>query len=192
VTSSQTPTSTTLARRTVLAAGGAGSAAIAAGAGTLPTAQAARARHDVFAHGVASGAPLPRRVLIWTRVTPTRAATPGSGRGPRVGVRWEVATDRRFRDVVRRGRFVTSAARDHTVKLDVSGLQPETTYYYRFIARGQRSPVGTTRTAPAKCATPANLRFGVVSRAHPQAGSLRAYRQLAVRDDPPAGPRRAH
>lgn len=179
----QTPTSTTLARRTVLAAGGAGSAAIAAGAGTLPTAQAARARHDVFAHGVASGDPLPRRVLIWTRVTPTRAATPGSGRGPRVGVRWEVATDHRFRDVVRRGRFVTSAARDHTVKLDVSGLQPETTYYYRFIARGQRSPVGTTRTAPAKRATPANLRFGVVSCANLQAGWFSAYRLLAERDD---------
>ena len=180
---SQTPTSTTLARRTVLAAGGAGSAAIAAGASTLPAAQAARARHDVFAHGVASGDPLPRRVLIWTRVTPTRAATPGSGKGPRVGVRWEVATDRRFRDVVRRGRFVTSSARDHTVKLDVTGLQPETTYYYRFIARGQHSPVGTTRTAPAKRATPAHLRFGVVSCSNLQAGWFSAYRLLAERDD---------
>ncbi|WP_341231709.1 PhoD-like phosphatase N-terminal domain-containing protein, partial [Nocardioides salarius] len=147
MTPPQSPTSTSLARRTVLAAGGAGSAAIAVGSGALPAAQAARARHDVFAHGVASGDPLPRAVLIWTRVTPTRAATPGSRKGPRLGVRWEVATDRRFRDVVRRGRFVTSAARDHTVKLDVRGVRLATTYYYRFTAGGHRNPCGTTRTA---------------------------------------------
>ena len=33
-------------------------------------------------------------MVLWTRVTPTRAATPGSGRGPQVAVRWEVAARR--------------------------------------------------------------------------------------------------
>ncbi|MBO0843454.1 MAG: PhoD-like phosphatase N-terminal domain-containing protein, partial [Nocardioides sp.] len=33
---------------------------------------------NAFQHGVASGDPLPDRVLIWTRVTPTAASTPGS------------------------------------------------------------------------------------------------------------------
>ena len=34
-----------------------------------------------FLHGVASGDPLPDRVVLWTRVTPSREALPGSGLG---------------------------------------------------------------------------------------------------------------
>ncbi|QIK77189.1 alkaline phosphatase [Nocardioides piscis] len=141
------------------------------------------ARREVFAHGVASGDPMPDRVVLWTRVTPTRDATPGSGKGPRVSVQWEVATDRRFRKVVRRGEVVTSKSRDHTVKVDATRLKPARWYYYRFTCKGQHSPVGRTRTAPADNATPANLRFGVVSCANLQAGWFSAYRHLARRDD---------
>lgn len=177
-------------RRTVVATGaaGLGTATLAGPAAALspsasPDRPAAKPRHRVFQHGLASGDPLPRAVVIWTRVTPTPSARPGSGKGPRTEVRWEVATDRAFRDVVRRGTFVTSAGRDHTVKLDVTGLRPATWYHYRFTAAGQRSRVGRTRTAPAPEATPRNLRFGVVSCANYQAGYFAAYRHLARRDD---------
>jgi alkaline phosphatase D len=122
-------------------------------------------------------------VLIWTRVTPTPAATPGSGEGPRVEVRWEVAADRHFRHIVRRGTFVTGPSRDHTVKVDVTGLQPATWYHYRFRYAGTASRVGRTRTAPAAHASPDHLRFGVVSCANLQAGYFTAYRGLAARDD---------
>lgn len=179
-----TPVST-LGRRTVVATGaaGLGVAAVPTSTGHAAVPTGAAARHRVFQHGVASGDPLPESVVLWTRVTPTRGATPGSGRGPRTDVRWEVATDRAFRDVVRRGSFVTSASRDHTVKLDVTGLRPARWYFYRFTAAGQRSRVGRTRTAPAHDATPSNLRFGVVSCANWQAGWFSAYRHLAARDD---------
>ncbi|HEY0890620.1 MAG TPA: alkaline phosphatase D family protein [Nocardioides sp.] len=136
-----------------------------------------------FRHGVASGDPLPDAVVIWTRVTPTRAALPGSGKGPRVRVRWQVSTSPRFTRVVRRGTFATGAGRDHTVKLDVTGLQPATTYYYRFGYHRQWSRIGRTRTAPAPGSAPANLRFGVVSCANLQAGWFAAYRGLAARND---------
>ncbi|QBR92286.1 alkaline phosphatase D family protein [Nocardioides euryhalodurans] len=173
---------TALPRRTVLASG-----ATAAGAVTLapalPTAAAGGRRRRVFAHGVASGDPLPGGVVIWTRVTPTSAASPGSGRGPRVTVRWEVARDAGFRDVVRRGTFATGPSRDHTVKVDVTGLRPATWYHYRFTWDGVRSRTGRTRTAPATRATPRNLRLGVVSCANWQAGWFSAYRHLAKRDD---------
>ncbi|MSY83707.1 MAG: alkaline phosphatase [Actinobacteria bacterium] len=139
--------------------------------------------HQVFQHGVASGDPLPEAVLIWTRVTPTPAATPGSAKGRPVTVRWEVARDARFRKVVSSGRFRTSAARDHTVKLDAKGLRPETEYFYRFAALGQRSPVGRLRTAPGERATPRNLRFGVVSCSNLEAGFFTPYRALAARQD---------
>ncbi|HEX2772757.1 MAG TPA: alkaline phosphatase D family protein, partial [Micromonosporaceae bacterium] len=141
----------------------------------------------VFAHGVASGDPLPHAVVLWTRVTPTPASRPGSGAGPRVTVRWQVARDAGFRDVVRSGRFVTGPARDHTVKVDATGLRPATTYHYRFLLDTDDGPatsrVGRTRTAPAPDATPDHLRFGVVSCANLQAGWFSAYRGLAARDD---------
>ncbi|GAA1920809.1 alkaline phosphatase D family protein [Nocardioides lentus] len=167
-------------RRAVLAAGATGAAAVAVTGSPLP-AQAADAR--AFAHGVASGDPRPHAVVLWTRVTPTAAATPGSGRGPRVEVGWEVATDPAFRRVVRRGRAVTGPWRDHTVKVDATGLAPARWYWYRFTWAGRRSRVGRTRTAPAADSTPGRLRWGVVSCANLQAGWFSAYRHLAARDD---------
>ena len=167
-------------RRTVLATGaaGAGVATLAAGA-SAPAEAAGR----YFQHGVASGDPTPHRVVLWTRVTPTAASTPGSGKGPRVKVEWEVAKDRRFRKVVRRGTFTTGPDRDHTVKVDVGKLASATWYFYRFRYRGTVSRVGRTRTAPGKLSLPGHLRFGVVSCANLQAGWFTAYRGLAKRDD---------
>ncbi|MFM6848994.1 MAG: alkaline phosphatase D family protein [Terrabacter sp.] len=172
---------TTLHRRTFLASSAAAAGLAATVTGSLS--QAAAAGTGVFQHGVASGDPLPRAVVLWTRVTPTAESTPGSGIGPDTKVRWEVATDASFRKVVRAGTVTTSAARDHTVKVDATGLDPETWYHYRFVSAGATSPVGRTRTAPDAAATPENLRFGVVSCANLQAGWFSAYRHLAARDD---------
>jgi alkaline phosphatase D len=171
-----------LHRRTVLASS-AGAGLLGATASAASAAAAADASDGPFRHGVASGDPLPHAVVIWTRVTPNAASTPGSGHGPRVTVRWEVASDARFRRVVRRGRFVTGPARDHTVKVDVRGLAPERWYFYRFRLGEHTSRVGRTRTAPAHDASPDHLRFGVVSCANLQAGWFAAYRGLAARDD---------
>ena len=96
---------------------------------------------------------------------------------------WEVATDAHFRHVVRHGSFATGPERDHTVKVDVTGLDPARWYHYRFRWDGHTSRVGRTRTAPAADATPDHLRFGVVSCANLQAGWFSAYRGLAARDD---------
>jgi hypothetical protein len=90
----------------------------------------------VFAHGVASGDPLPQGVLVWTRVTPTPQATPGSGRGPQVRVGWEVAADERFRRVVRRG-----AARS------APGPPGTTPSRSRSVARPRRRRTGTASPA---------------------------------------------
>ncbi|WP_148572110.1 alkaline phosphatase D family protein [Nocardioides caldifontis] len=166
-------------RRTVLAAGTAGVAGVAL-VGLATDAEAA-ARY--FRHGVASGDPMPTSVILWTRVTPTQAATPGSGNGPAATVTWQVATDAAFRRIVRQGTVTTTAARDHTVKLDATGLRPATDYHYRFLHRGVASPAGRVRTAPAADADVAGLRLGVASCANLQAGWFAAYRHLAARDD---------
>lgn len=151
-------------------------------AGAVPRYAFADERPE-FRHGVASGDPKPDRVIIWTRVTPTEDSRPGSGNGPAVTVEWEVARDRDFEHVVARGEFPTGPARDHTVKIDVKDLEPDTHYVYRFHLDGAYSPIGHTRTAPARDAHLDHLRLGVVSCANWQAGFFSAYRYLAERED---------
>ncbi len=136
-----------------------------------------------FLHGVASGDPLPDGVLLWTRVTPTSDALPGSGRGPDVTVGWEVAEDRDFARTVARGTVTATAASDHTVKVDVRGLRPATAHWFRFTAGDTLSPVGRTRTTPPADATTPGVRFGVVSCANWESGHFSAYRHLAARAD---------
>ena len=172
-----------LPRRTVIGLGVGAGLAVAATTSAVGAPVTQPGDEGVFAHGVASGDPLPEAVVLWTRVTPTPEAMPGTGLGPTVTVQWEVATDARFRRVVRRGRVSTDATRDHTVKVDATGLSPDTTYHYRFVLGRAASPSGRTRTAPATDATPDHLRLGVVSCANLQAGWFSAYRHLAARDD---------
>jgi alkaline phosphatase D len=117
----------------------------AAAVGALPLVRSidalAQVTNPVFRHGVASGDPLADRVVLWTRVTPSTGSAPQS-------VGWQIARDAKFANVVARGEAQTGAARDFTVKVDAAGLQPATTYYYRFEASGERSTVGRTRTLP--------------------------------------------
>ena len=181
-------------RRSVLK-GAALAAAAAATAGTTTVrtvdeaAAAAPAHRGVFGYGVASGDPTADAVVIWTRATPPPArrgdpvATPGSGLGAPLRVRWEVARDRDFRKVVQRGVVATSAASDHTVKVDVRGLRPYTRYHYRFRTRYEVSPVGRTQTAPDERGRTHALRFGLVSCSNYTGGYFGAYRALAFRDD---------
>ncbi|MFF6823332.1 alkaline phosphatase D family protein [Streptomyces longwoodensis] len=168
-------------RRTVVKA----AAATAVLAGPLAAALPARAADEApaFLHGVASGDPLPDGILLWTRVTPTAAATPGSGIGPDLEVEWVMARDKALTTVVAKGSVTATAASDHTVKADVRGLQPATDYWFRFSAGGTDSPVARTRTAPAVDAAVPGLRFGVVSCANWEAGYFSAYRHLAARSD---------
>ncbi|MDT0435324.1 MULTISPECIES: alkaline phosphatase D family protein [Streptomyces] len=169
-------------RRAVVRAAAATAVLAAPLAAALP-ARAAATGAPRFLHGVASGDPLPDGILLWTRVTPTAEAVPGSGLGPDTEVSWVVATDRALTNVVARGSLTTGAARDHTVKADIRGLAPATDHWFRFTADGADSPVGRTRTAPAADATVPGLRFGVVSCANWEAGHFSAYRHLAARGD---------
>ncbi|MGW5354620.1 alkaline phosphatase D family protein [Streptomyces sp. NPDC004031] len=152
-------------------------------------AAAAPAHRGVFGYGVASGDPTGTAVVIWTRVTPPRrgpkdpVATPGSGLGARTHVTWEVARDRHFTRVVRRGDHLTHPDSDHTVKVDVEGLKPYTRYFYRFRAAGETSPVGRTRTAPDVPGRSHALRFALVTCSNYTGGYFTAYRQIATRDD---------
>jgi alkaline phosphatase D len=132
-----------------------------------------------FRHGVASGDPMADRVMLWTRVSGATAA---------VAVAWEVARDAAFENIVRSDRLpgdsvftaTTDASRDYSFKVDVLGLEPATTYFYRFRVGGVVSPVGRTRTAPDGMAS--RMRFALVSCSNYATGFFNPYRVLARRE----------
>jgi phosphodiesterase/alkaline phosphatase D-like protein len=98
--------------------------------------------------------------------------------GP-VPVKWGVARDPGFKDVVKRGTFSTGPERDYTVKVEVDGLEPGQQYYYWFSVGQTPSPGGQTRTLPDKGM--GEYRMAVVSCANWPFGFFNAYREIAKR-----------
>lgn len=128
-----------------------------------------------FYHGVASGDPMADKVIIWTRVTPdTISFDP-------ILVSWQMATDTGMTNVVKYGSLITNNLVDYTVKVDVTGLNANTWYYYEFTVNGKKSPRGRTRTTPTTNID--SLRFAVVSCANYEAGFFNAYKVLLNRAD---------
>jgi alkaline phosphatase D len=127
---------------------------------------------DRFGFGVASGDPLPDRVILWTRVN----NLPGPA-----DVTWEVASDAAFTRVVRSGIAHTDASRDFTVKVDADGLQPATAYFYRFHFGGDVSRTGGTKTLPVGN-TPL-VRLAVFCCAAYSVGQFHAYNHASNRND---------
>ncbi|MFM8740427.1 MAG: alkaline phosphatase D family protein [Cytophagales bacterium] len=125
-----------------------------------------------FYHGVASGDPLSDRVIIWTRVTPKDSL-------PSITVKWQIANDENFSTVLTSDSVVTNPAKDYTVKIDVTGLQPDQIYFYRFSALGKTSIVGRTKTAPVNAKD--SLKFAVVSCANWEWGYFNPYDKIADR-----------
>jgi alkaline phosphatase D len=127
-----------------------------------------------FYHGVASGDPLSDRVIIWTRVTPVDYGQTLTGT-------YHVATDDQFTNVVANGTYSTDSTKDFTVKIDVTGLNPNTFYYYEFEHNGAYSLVGRTKTLPVGNVN--NMRLAVVSCSDLENGYFNSYEAIAQRND---------
>jgi len=120
-----------------------------------------------FGLGVASGAPRADGFVLWTRLAPeplsSNPETPGGMSGADVTLRYEIATDPGMAKIVRRGAATAEQAFAYSVHLDVAGLEPERSYWYRFLSGDAVSPTGRAATLPAPGSAPAKLRFGFVS-----------------------------
>jgi alkaline phosphatase D len=136
-----------------------------------------------FALGVASGDPLHDRVVIWTRLASAPVAVDGGSPSTDVEVAYDVATDEAFTDLVASGIATATAALAHSVHVDVTGLRPDTWYFYRFRAGDQTSPTGRTRTFPAADASPNSFRFVFASCQDFQWGRYGAWRHAAAEAD---------
>jgi alkaline phosphatase D len=170
-----------LSRRILLASSAAG-AAIA-----LPSAVRAETRHpsldsDPFTLGVASGDPEPDGVVLWTRLAVDPLAEDGMGGMPNgaFDVKWEVASDDRFRHRVARGEVQTAAEVGYSVHIEVDGLRAGREYFYRFKTGRWTSPVGRTVTAPQPRSMPRELRMAFASCSQYEHGYFTAYRHMAA------------
>jgi alkaline phosphatase D len=133
-----------------------------------------------FTLGVASGDPTADGVVLWTRLAPDPLN--GGGMPPRqVPVQWQIATDEAMRRVVRRGTAKALPELAHSVHVEVSGLEPDRWYWYRFSVGSEDSPVGRTLTLPAHGMSD-HLRFAFVSCQDWQNGYYSAYANLARED----------
>ncbi|CAN5238504.1 alkaline phosphatase D family protein [soil metagenome] len=164
-------------RRAVLS-GVAGSAALL----SIGARGATMVSPGLFSLGVASGDPAPDGVVLWTRLAPRPWDEDGGMPSSRIPVRWEVALDMQFAHVVRFGTAFAEPSGAHSVHVDVRGLRPAYGYYYRFIAAGEASPVGRTRTAPARGAAVDRLRVCFGSCQKYEVGHYAAYRHIVAED----------
>ncbi|ATQ45067.1 alkaline phosphatase D family protein [Caulobacter mirabilis] len=161
-----------LPRRGLLLAGTLGLGALASPGGAAVARDLLTARG--FTHGVASGEPGPRSMLLWTRYVAA------SGDAARLTV--EVSETQDFRRIVVGGSVTASPDRDWTARLTIQGLQPGRWCYYRFIAPdGLISPVGRTRTLPVGRVEQFGL--GVFSCSNLPYGWFNAYAHASARDD---------
>jgi alkaline phosphatase D len=139
------------------------------------------AMSDPFTLGVASGEPLPDGFVLWTRLAP-RPLTGGGMPDRVVPVHWEVATDERFRHIVRRGTALAHPSLAHSVHIEVTGMRPAAVYWYRFKAGPKLSPIGRTSTAPTSGTSPQCLRFAFASCQNYEHGYYAAYANMASED----------
>jgi alkaline phosphatase D len=103
-----------------------------------------------FTHSVASGDPLHDSVILWTRLAPVSNTTQLNSP---VCLNYQVSTSKAMTGPVAKGTAYTSSDIDFTVKVEATGLQPFTVYYYQFEScdGSVKSPVGRTKTSPAPC-----------------------------------------
>ena len=152
-------------RRGIFALAGAGAAIAATPAG-------ARGFGTGFTHSVASGEPQADSVLLWTRYVADGETA----------LTWQVSASEGFEAPLAQGQVSAAPGRDFCAKASVTGLAPDSWYFYRFLAPGGAvSPIGRTRTLPD--GPTSKFRMAVFSCANFGFGYFNAYAHAAEAND---------
>ncbi len=151
----------------------------AAGLGQLTSAHGAtpRLEADPFQLGVASGSPTASSVVLWTRLMPLNPLNNPWARET-LDVRWELAADPGFAQVLRAGTVQALPLLAHSVHVELQGLPADTHFFYRFLIGDATSPVGRTRTLPTADQAVDRLRLGLASCQRLGTGLFGAYTRL--------------
>jgi len=129
-----------------------------------------------FFHGVASGDASENSVIIWTRVTPKKITNS-------INVKWLIASDSLFKNIIDSGNYTTTPNKDYTVKIDVKNLTAFNTYYYKFISLSKESEIGKTKTLASKSDNMKKFRPVFFTGSNYNAGYFNAYRSICNRND---------
>ncbi|MEI9852922.1 MAG: alkaline phosphatase D family protein [Sphingomonas sp.] len=167
-------------RRNFLATAGTGAAGII-GAPAILHAQSWFTAYP-FTLGVASGDPASDGFVIWTKLAPQPYEPHGGMPMSALPVTWEVSSDTGFKTIAAKGETLARPELGHSVHVEVTGLQPDRPYWYRFSIGSDRSMRGQARTLPAAGANISALKFGVCGCQHYEQGFYDAYRYLAKED----------
>jgi alkaline phosphatase D len=128
-----------------------------------------------FPQGVASADPQPDAIMLWTRALPRSPIEKST-------IFVQISLDDKFNQVLSQKKVISEKLADYTVRCFVTGLQPNTYYYYRFISKaGEISRLGRTKTAPENDAD-VTLNLAVFSCQDYEHGYFTAYKHLIERD----------
>ena len=123
-----------------------------------------------FLHGVASGDPLTDSLILWTKVTPAQQVDA-------VQLLLEVSDSPDFGKVQHQQLCLARKEANYCCKVDLTGLQPGRSYYYRFSDSNTVSATGHGKTLPAGSVS--EVRFAVLSCSNYPAGYFHVYQQVA-------------
>lgn len=137
-----------------------------------------------FLQGVASGDPQENAVVLWTRAAPTKGDAA-------VSLRLEVSEKEDFSVLIVKKDVEATSQTDFTVRVYVEDLQPNRSYYYRFVAGGDKSRVGRTRTAP-EAGADVEPRFAWVCCQDYAANFYGAYRRMINEDKAASADQQLH
>ncbi len=138
----------------------------------LPTKDVAQFKEQNFVEGVASFDPIDTAIIIWTRF---------SGKEEGATIKWQVANDITFNDVVRSGEHTVSKDFDYTLNIDVQDLPSNSKFYYRFFEETTESisVVGETITLPSESDSINKMTLAVASCSNFAAGFFNVYDAIA-------------
>ena len=146
-----------------------------------PTVESSTPKSSVFSLSVASGDPTPTGVILWTRINP-EAHQEG------ITLKYQVSRYREFKDAdivvsenIPNSKFGEET--DYTVKIDLdTKLEPNQTYFYRFMYGEATSPIGRCKTLPRENERLEKLRLAVLTCNDYSTGYFNAFYHLAEED----------
>ena len=128
-------------------------------------------RNRIFSQGIASGDPTHNGIVLWTRITTEDTSD----------VVWQLASDDLFTNILQQGELATVPETDHTIKVEISNLDPGQVYFYRFLVNGITSEPGRTKTLPDGPLE--KLGIAVASCSNYPFGYFNAYEEIANDED---------
>lgn len=130
----------------------------------------------IFQLSVASGDPTANSIILWTCLNDNKGK-----------LTYEISESKAFTALINETPTAIDPSefgedRDYTVNVDVTGLKPNKTYFYRFNYEGVSSQIGRCRTLPAPNEDVKSLRLGVVTCNDYSSGYFNAFYKLAEAD----------